>query len=232
MNRMIIGKMPEMDYFVQSAVDRLRVNIGFIGAEKKVLMFSSSEPSEGKSYISTNIWIELAKAGKRVCLVDADMRKSVLRGELNLRLEDKDEFLGLTHYLAGTNLNDVIYSTNIANAFIIPTVTIDNPSLLLESDRFDRMLDVLRDHFDYVIIDTPPLRLISDGQLIAKKCDGCIFVVRAHSTSRSMVRECLNHLERAGCPLLGVVLNQVEASKGGRYYKKTYYKKYSGSPGV
>ena len=163
MNRMIIGKMPEMDYFVQSAVDRLRVNIGFIGAEKKVLMFSSSEPSEGKSYISTNIWIELAKAGKRVCLVDADMRKSVLRGELNLRLEDKGEFLGLTHYLAGTNLNDVIYSTNIANAFIIPTVTIDNPSLLLESDRFDRMLDVLRDHFDYVIIDTPPLRLISDG---------------------------------------------------------------------
>ena len=226
MSQITIGNLPEKDYFVQSEIDRLRVNIGFLGEEKKMIMVTSSEPDEGKSYISVSIWDELAKAGKKVCFVDMDMRKSVLRSELHLKTE-KEEFIGLSHYLAGQcKVSDIIYTTERENAFLIPTITLINPSILLEGARFDALLKGLRDAFDYVILDTPPLGLVSDGQLIAGKCDGCILVVRAHKTGRAAVREAVMQLRRVDCPLLGVVLNRMEFQHAKGYYRKGYYRGY------
>ena len=72
----------------------------------------------------------------------------------------------------------------------------------------------------YVFVDSPPLNLVSDGELIGSLCDGAILVVRGGSTSKAMVRNSINQLERAGCPLLGIVLNRVEGAKSGYYYKK------------
>ena len=95
MNQITIGSMPKPDYFVQSEIDRLRVNVSFFGTEKKVILLTSSSPNEGKSYIAINLWNELAKAGKRVVFVDADMRKSALRTTLQLSTGD-DEFIGLS----------------------------------------------------------------------------------------------------------------------------------------
>lgn len=211
------------DYFVQSELDRLRVSIGFSGAEKKLIMFTSSEPNEGKSYISLNIWADLAKSGKRVCFLDCDMRKSTLRSTLQLST-GTDEFKGLAHYLSGqAELTDVVYSTELANGYLIPTTTMVNPSFLLEEKRFDDMLTVLRREFDYVIIDTPPLGLVSDGQKIASKVDGCILVIRAHATPRSMVQGSLSQLEQANCPLLGTVLNRVDQDKEKGSYSSGYY---------
>lgn len=225
MNQLTIGKLPRKDYYVQTEIDRLRVNIGFIGADKKIIVITSSEPNEGKSYISTCIWSELAKAGKKVCMVDADMRKSVLRNELRIQTAKK-EFEGLSHYLAGNcEIEDILYETNIENAYLVPTTTLINPSLLLEGDRLDKLLAFLRESFDYVIMDTPPLGIVSDGQLIAAKCDGCILVIRAHSTSRAAVRNSLLQLERINCQLFGTVLNRVE-SKRARYYRGYYSKGY------
>lgn len=227
MYKITIGNMPRPDYFVQSEIDRLRVNVGFAGTDKKVIMVTSSEPNEGKSYISINLWNELAKAGKSVCFVDTDMRKSVLRTTLNLST-DRESFAGLSHYLAGyLEVQDLIYATDRAGAYMIPTATLVNPSLLLEGDRFDTLLETLRRSFDYVIVDTPPLGIVSDGQLIAAKCDGCILVVRAHSTSRAAVKNSLQQLKTVDCPLLGVVLNRVENGKSKGYYSKTYGSYYS-----
>lgn len=226
MNQLTIGKLPKKDYYVQTEIDRLRVNVGFIGADKKVIVMTSSEPNEGKSFISTCLWAELAKAGKNACLVDADMRKSVLRNELQIQTAGKS-FEGLSHYLAGNcELEEIIYSTNIENAYLIPTTTLLNPSLLLEGDRLDKLFAYLRETFDYVIVDTPPLGIVSDGQLIADKCDGCILVVRAHATSRGAVRNSLLQLERVNCQLFGTVLNRVENKRAGRYYRKYYSKGY------
>ena len=226
MKRLTVGKLPRKDYYVQTEIDRLRVNVGFIGADKKVIMMTSSEPNEGKSYISTCIWTELAKAGKRACLVDADMRKSVLRNELRIQIEDNKSFEGLSHYLAGNcEVEDIIYATNIENAYLIPTTTLINPSLLLEGERMNALIAYLRKTFDYVIVDTPPLGMVSDGQLIAAKCDGCILVVRAHKTSRGAVRNSLVQLERINCPLFGTVLNRMESKRAGRYYYRGYYSK-------
>ena len=231
MNKLSIGNMPRPDYFVQSEIDRLRVNVGFAGTDKKVIMITSSEPNEGKSYISVNLWNELAKAGRSVCFVDADMRKSMLRNTLRLST-DREDFAGLSHYLAGyADAESVIYATDRQRAYMIPTATLVNPSLLLEGKRFDNLIVSLRQSFDYVIIDTPPLGIVSDGQKIAAKCDGCILVVRAHETRKEVVRNSLLQLSNVGCPLLGVVLNRAETRRGRGYYAKSYYTKYYSNAG-
>lgn len=226
MKQINVGQLPQMDYFVQQEVDRLRVAVGFAGSDKKVIMVTSSEPNEGKSFISVALWNELANAGKRVCLIDADMRKSMLRSTLRLTVKS-GEFLGLAHYLAGqTGGEDVLYSTERENAYLIPTTTLVNPSLLLEGRRLESLLDRLRTIFDYVIIDTPPLGVAADGQVIAAKCDACVLVVRAHVTKRRMVRSSLQQIESVNCPLLGIVLNRLEGGSGDRTYSKYYYSKH------
>ncbi len=229
MSQITFGNMPRPDYFVQSEIDRLRVNVGFAGAEKKIIMITSSEPNEGKSYVAFNLWNELVKAGKRACFIDADMRKSDLRNTLRFTT-DRDEFVGLSHYLAGyVSAEDVIYTTDRKKGFFIPTATLVNPSLLLEGKRLNLLLETLRSQFDYVIVDTPPLGIVSDGQMIATKCDGCILVVRAHDTSKSVVRNSLLQLQKVECPLIGVVLNRVEDRRArGYYYKHGYYYTSSG----
>ena len=227
-----IGRMFKPDYFVQSEIDRLRVNIGFVGAEKKVIMITSTTVNEGKSYISVLLWNELAKAGKHVCFVDADMRKSMLRTSLQIHT-DGEEFQGLSHYLAGNaELSDVLYDTDMENAAFIPTITMINPNLLFEGDRFELLIKTLRERFDYVIVDTPPMSLVSDGQSIAGKCDGCVLVIRAHATGRKAVQSSVRKLQQTGCPLLGVVLNRIDDKKrlrqyvSGGYYKSGYYTYY------
>ena len=226
MNQINIQNLPQPDYFVQAELDRLRVNVGFAGADKKVIMVTSTVPNEGKSYISQSLWLELAKAGNRVILVDADMRKSDLRNTLRLTTASGEKLVGLSHYLAGyTNIEDVIYETNLGQAYIIPTLTLVNPSLLLEGDRVDKLLSHLRENYDYVIVDTPPLGIVSDGQMFASKCDGCILVIRAHETSKSSVKNSIRQIESVNCPLLGVVLNRVEGTRARGYYSKSYYSK-------
>jgi len=231
MKKMNVLAMPKRDYFVQAEIDRLRVNMGFVGVDKKVIMVASSVPGEGKSYISISIWSELAKAGNRVCLVDADMRKSNMRSSLRLSTMNGEEFIGLSHYLAGyVEAEDIIYATGMEGAYIIPTLTLVNPSLLFEGDRLDKLIAQLRDSFDYVVIDTPPLGAVSDGQLIASKCDGCILVVRAHDTARSAVKRSIQQIEAVKCPLLGLVLNRIDNKRATGYYYAGYkskgYEKY------
>jgi len=226
MNKMNVRIMTRPDYFVQTELDRLRINVGFTGTDKKVLMVTSSQPNEGKSFIATNLWLELAKAGNRVCLLDADMRKSDLRRALRLTAVDGGEFMGLSHYLAGyASAESVIYSTDMEGACLIPTLTQINPSLLLEGERLNDLIALLRQAFDYVIIDTPPIGAVSDGLMIASKCDGCVFVVRAHETSRSTARKSIQLIEGVNCPVLGVVLNRVEDRRTRGYYAKSYYSK-------
>ncbi len=226
-----VGRPPVADYFVQTAVDRLRANVGFAGSDKKVIMISSSVPDEGKSYVTSSLWMNLANSGKKVCLVDLDMRKTNLRN--TLRLTTGSEIKGASHYLAGiASKEEVLYETNVENAYLIPTVSLVNPSLLFEGDALKKLLLELREEFDYVIVDTPPLTLVSDGLQVARLADCCILVVRGHSTSKNQIRESLQQIESVGCPLLGIVLNRMnERNSTNRYYKGSYYEKYYTSSG-
>lgn len=216
--------MPEkLPYGAEEALSRLRINIGFCGDRFKKIMVSSSTPDEGKSFVTANLWRVLAETGKKVILVDADIRKSVLRSRYSIKADGS--FWGLPHYLAGNaTLNDVVYSTNFKNAYMLPAAnTVSNPAILFQGERFSELLDTLAETFDYVLVDTPPMSNVSDGDLIASKCDGAILVVRSGVTSRRLVASSLKQLERANCELMGMVLNRVETKKSAYYYKYSKY---------
>ncbi len=228
MNSIFLNHLEKLPYGAEEALNRLRVNIGFCGDRFKKIIITSSTPNEGKSFVSTNLWRMLAEAGLRTVLVDADMRKSVMRSRYQMVTGGRNP-PGLVHFLAGqAELDDVLYHTNINNGYLLPTSsTVTNPAILLQTDRFTGMLDSLSRVFDYVLVDTPPLNSVADGDLIASQCDGALLVVRSGVTPRTLVGASLKQLERAGCELMGVVLNRVEAKNNPYYYKYSRYGYYS-----
>lgn len=228
MKTLTMGHVGELPYGAEEALNRLRVNVGFCGDRFKKIIITSSVPNEGKSFISTNLWRMLAEAGTRTVLVDADMRKSVLRTRHRMSVQGS-EMIGLAHYLAGkADLDDVLYATNVENGYMLPTANvIMNPAILLQGDRFTELLNLLTQMFDCVLIDTPPLNSVADGDYIASHCDGGLLVVRSGSTPRGLVAASLKQLERSGCELMGMVLNRVKMKKSPYYYKYSRYGYYS-----
>ena len=229
-NKVVFGYMPKLPYAVEEAVNRLRINISFLGNDVRKILVISSEPNEGKSFVAMHLWKQMAEAGEKTILVDADMRKSAMVDTYQIRRDDDLELWGTSHYLSGTaKLVDVILHTDVETADILPNVdNIVNPSMLLESDRFEQMLNEMAENYRYVFVDAPPLGLVSDGERIGNLCDGAILTVRSGMTSRGAVRNSIRQLERAGCPVLGIVLNRVTQSQGG-YYHKYYGNKYYSS---
>ena len=233
-NMVVFGNTPQLPYSVEEAVNRLRINISFLGSDVRKIMIISSEPNEGKSFLALNLWNQMAEAGEKTVFVDADMRNSTLYAKYDLHREDGKEMKGTSHLLAGNaSLDEVLVHTKYGYGDLIPNVeNIINPSMLLESNRFMALLEGLAKRYKYVFIDAPPLGLVSDGEKIGNLCDGAILCVRSAATPKGVVRESVRQLERAGCPLLGIVLNRVNENKGGYYGKKyggKYYGKYYGT---
>lgn len=229
--RAIIGKEPELPYSIEEAINRLRINVSFFGRDIKKIMVISSEPNEGKSFVAFNLWKQMSLAGERSILVDADMRNSVMVGDYQISREDGKELWGLTHYLSDNKkLEDCILTTNMPFGDLLPNVNnVVNPSLLLESLRFQELLDYLGREYRYIFLDAPPLGMVSDAERIGHLCDGAILIVRSGVTPRSIIRSSIAQLERAGCPILGIALNRVNASGGkyGKYYGRYGSKYYS-----
>lgn len=215
--------VPALPYAVEEAMNRLRVNIKFCGKNTKKLLVVSSLPDEGKSIVSVLLWKMLAEAGFPSVLIDADLRKSMLKSRHNYSYDG--ELKGLDYYLSGlAEYQDVVYQTNIKNGYVVPCSNLlENPSALLEDPRMRELLDRLAEEYRYVIIDSPPLDTVSDGLLLGAMCDGAVLVVRSGMTSRKLIKHSLQQLERVNCKLLGTVLNQVETNS--RAYSK-YYGKY------
>lgn len=230
-----IENMPELPYAIEEAVNRLRINIGFMGTDVRKIMVISTIPDEGKSFVTMQLWRQLAETGVPSVLLDADMRKSVMSDKYQITLEDEGTLAGTSQYLSGDSLlEDSLYHTQFEKGDILPnTDNVVNPSRLLESDRFAEMLSEMAERYRYVLVDSAPLNIVSDGERIGHLCDGAILVVRAGITPKGIVKNSVRQLERAGCPLLGIVLNRVESGKGGYYYKgygsKYYGSKYYGS---
>lgn len=225
--KVIFGLKPEIPYAIEEAVNRLRINISFLGSDIKKILIISSEPNEGKSFVAMNLWSQMARAGEKTILIDCDMRNSTMKAKYDLTREDGEELKGTSHYLAGNaELEEVILSNDMNDGDLMANAdNIINPSMLLENRRFEELLDTMAERYRYVFIDAPPLGLVSDGERIGNFCDGAILCVRGGFTSKSVVRDSIRQLERAGCPLLGIVLNRVDTSKTG-YYHKYYGKKY------
>lgn len=225
MSDMINMELPELPYAVEEALNRLRINIKFCGKNTKKILIVSSVPNEGKSFVSVQLWRLLGESGFKSVLVDIDLRKSVLQKRHHFKSDG--ECKGLDYYLSGqAEYQDVIYKTNIANADIVPcTNVLENPSALLEDPRLEELFDKLAEDYRYVIVDAPPLVSVADAMLLAALCDGAILVVNSKETSRGLLRQSINQLERTDCKLLGTVLNKADVATHA-YYK--YYSKYGG----
>lgn len=224
----VIAVNPQLPYAMEEALNRLRINVSFFGSDIQKIMIVSSEPNEGKSLIAMQLWRQMAQAHEKTILVDADMRKSAMVSTYGISREDGKELWGLTHFLSDNKkIEDCLLTTDLPYGDLLPNVkNVVNPSLLLENRRFSDLLSLLSTNYRYVFLDTPPLGLVSDGERIGHLCDGAILVVRGGVTPKAVIRNSIAQLERAGCPLLGIVLNRVGAGSG-RYYSK-YYGKYYG----
>lgn len=224
MNKIKMDSIQEIPYAVEEAINRLRINVSFLGNEIKKIMVVSTLPNEGKTFVTMQIWKQMANAGIKSVLVDADMRNSVLVKKNDMERQDGKEMKGLANYLAEDfSLDEVTYESPFENGDIIPNVeNIINPSMLLEGDKFGNMLNELSKDYRYVFVDAPPLGLVSDAEKIGSMCDGAILVIRSGETTRAEVKNSIKQLERSGCKILGVVLNRATDLKN-KYSKQKYY---------
>lgn len=216
-------------YFTREAYKTLRTNINFCGSDIKAICITSCEKNEGKSTISVELSKNLAEINKKVLLVDADLRKSVLLSKNT----NESNLSGLSQYLAShLPLEEVIYSTQIENFDIIFSGQYPpNPSELLNNARFDELISYAKQNYDYIIIDTPPLGLVIDAAIVAEKCDGAIIVIAKDQVKFSRAKSVVEQIEKSGCKILGAIINEVYNQKSRKtkgYYSKYYkYDKYS-----
>ena len=230
MNTLSINRFSPLNYAGSEAVNMLCTNLSFSGENVKKIMLTSCHASEGKSYLSMNIMRTLAKLGKSVVLVDADLRRSMIVQRYGIQFEQDEQVVGLSHLLAGmVDEASVVYETNIPGAYMVPVGRkVSNSLPLLNSSRFQQLLDDLAAEFDYVIIDAPPIGLVIDAAQIAKFCDGTLFVVGFNSVRRQELVDAKEQIEATGCPILGAVLNQTEYDNylSKKYSYKSYYSHY------
>lgn len=210
---------PTLNYIDNESYKSLRTNLLFCGEDKKVIALTSCTPNEGKSTVTLNLALSLAESGKKVLMIDADLRKSV---QIN-KTDVDEEVLGLSHYLSKqVALKDILYATNFTNFHIIYAgVFPPNPVELLGNSRFKELLKMFREVYDYILIDTPPLGSVIDAAVIADECDGSILVIASGEISYNLAQDVKMQLEKCKCPVLGAILNKVDASSSS-YYGKYY----------
>ncbi len=219
-NQVHINNMPELPFAIEEAINRLRINVGFSSSDVKKIIVISTFPNEGKSFITIHLWYQMASMGTPSMLLDLDLRNSQMAEKYQIKTDDGAELRGTSHYLSGDySLDDAIYHTDIEGGDILPnTNNVVNSAMMIESQKCRSMLDELAKRYRYVFVDAPPLDLVSDGERLGSICDGALLVVRSGSTSKHVVHNSIRQLERAGCPLLGIVLNRAEGGKGGYGY--------------
>lgn len=220
-----ISRLEDMDYSGTEALNSICSNIAFIGRDKKKFVLTSCTENEGKSSMAFQIMANMAKRGRTVCLIDGDLRKSMMIKRFGIKIEG--EACGLVHYLAGyNNLDDVVYETNIPGAYIIPAGRdVANPLTLLDSEYYQNMMDMLGAKFDLVIVDAPPVGMVIDSAILSKACDGAIMVVEYGSRHKGELLDSVRQIQQSGCPVIGCIINKVRIKSLSEksYYKSHYY---------
>ncbi len=218
----IIGK--NTDFTTVETYKTIRTNVMFSLPKSdrgKVISITSSSPDEGKSTTSINLAITFAQMGAKVILLDCDLRKSRLHRYLEIQRNE-----GVSNVLCGfAELDKIIIKNVRENLDVLTAGEIPpNPAELLETNEFDILLENLRDKYDYIFVDTPPVTIVTDGVIVAKKCDGVIIVVKENQTTYDMLDEAINLIKLAGTTIIGVIMLGVEFKhKRYGYYKTSKY---------
>lgn len=209
----------------QNAARTLYANIGFMSPDDplKTIVVTSSVPNEGKTFVSISLATTIATSGKNVLIVEADMRRRDLSNRLN------------THPKAGTyavlsktaSLGDAVTQTTTPNLYFLDIEPqIPNPVDILSSRRYAKLIEILRESFDYIIFDTPPVGTFVDAAILSTMVDGTIMVVKTESTKRAELLDAFAQLKKAASRILGVCANFCDTSSSEYYY--VYYDKEGG----
>lgn len=195
----------------------IRTNIQFSSLDQQIrsIVVTSSGPAEGKSTTAANLAVVFAQQGKKVLLMDGDMRKPTVHYTFQL-----PNLTGLTNVLSKqTEFANAIKKTEVENLSVLVTGPIPpNPAELLGSQSMDKLMEDLYDAYEVILIDTPPVLAVTDAQILANKCDGTILVVNSGRTHVDAAVKAKDLLETVNAKLLGVVLNQKKMSDSNYYY--------------
>jgi len=215
---------------VAEAARAIRTNILFMSPDRpfRTLLVTSASPSEGKTTVACCIAIAMAQAGRRVALVDCDMRRPRLHQVFGA---PRDSGV-TTALLAPETLEQAVLSTDIPGLWVLPTGPLPpNPAELLHSDAFQKLLDGLRERFDSVVIDSPPIAPVTDAAILSTRVDGTVLVVRAAVTRKDVARRAVRSLRDVGGRIVGTVFNAVDFQRRdyGYYHYYAYRKAGYGS---
>lgn len=212
------------DYFTREAFKGLRTNIQFCGTDVKVIAFTSNFANEGKTTVCIELSRAMAESGKKVLLIDADMRKSVMATTYS----DAVGIVGLSQYLSGMEEKENVVYTEEDNGFdiVFAGQFPPNPVELLGGNKFKKFIEEEKLNYDYIIIDAPPIGMVIDAAVVASVCDSAVLVISVDTVRYRQALESKYLLEKSGCHVLGVVLNQVNYNKKGRRSRKYYIDKY------
>ncbi|MFR6064921.1 MAG: CpsD/CapB family tyrosine-protein kinase [Eubacterium sp.] len=219
---------PESPFLIKEAYSSIRTNLLFTQKGEKCPIFVVTSPlaNNGKTINSINLAISFAQMGKRTLLIDSDMRNPTIHRMFSIPVKN-----GLSEILAGLTDNITVSKTEIENLSVLTGGKIPpNPAELLASSRMDKLLEFVKEHYDCVFIDTPPVNIVTDATVFAEKTTGYIMVVKSNENNTNDVKSAINSLDSIGGKILGFILNDAgpDSGKFSSYYKKYGYKyKYS-----
>ena len=210
----IVQKNPKS--IAAEAYRSLKTNIQYSSFDKeyKTIVITSSIPGEGKSTTSGNLALTLAEGESRVLLVDCDMRKPSMHK--NFRVTNTYGIADIL--LQRKKVMDVAHMYNKNLSIITAGKVPPNPAEMLGSKAMSAFLEEMKEHFDYIILDTPPVQVVADAQILSTKVDGTIIVVRAGVTKKEDVNDTVNTLKKVNANIIGTVLHAVDNSKNKYYY--------------
>ena len=206
----------------------LRTNIQFMNTKGKLksILITSTLPGEGKSWVSSNLAVTFAQAGKKVVLIDADMRKGRVYSIFGVSPRP-----GLSNYLSGVDWNngdasedlaDYIQETEVDNLYVIPAGNVPpNPSELLVSDRMQDLMTKINDLCDIIIFDGTPSQLVTDALILARIVDSTVIVTASKQTKKEDLKRVIRNINNVGGKIAGVIVNKIEVDA--KKYEQSYY---------
>ena len=225
-NRVLNTVDSTTNFQITEAYKAFRTNVQFaVSASEgkcKRIAITSALPKEGKTITSINLAVTFAQTGAKVLLIDCDMRRPRIH-----RYYDLESRVGLSNILSGMcTVADAVKKTTRENLHVIPAGLIPpNPAELISSDAMKNTLDELSEAYDYIIIDTPPVNIVTDALALVPYVDGTVVVVRSAQSTHPETKKVLTKYEYANAPILGFVLNNVISSATKGYTSK--YRNYS-----
>ena len=220
MNELLVYNRPKSH--VSEAIRTLRTNLEFtfVGNEKNVILITSSMPGEGKSFVSANLAASFSMIYCKTILIDADMRKGRQHKIFNL---DKDKGLSSLLLEDVKKYSKYICKTEIENLDVIPSgIVPPNPSELLGSEKTKELLELLKEKYDLIIIDCPPINAVTDALVLTKFADEVVLVSAYKITPIDLLEQSKKALENSGAKIAGVIVNKLENKKDHYYYGKYY----------